>query len=159
MSVRDIQIHLDDLYGYELSTQTISNITQKIMLKVDEWQNRLLEAIYPIIFMHATILKIKVDSVVKNVAVYIMLGVSLEGKKEMTGFWMGENETAKYWLTVLNDIKKRGIEDVLIFAIDGLNGFNQAIEAIYPKAEVQCCMVNQIHSSVRFVSCKDSKCL
>ena len=157
MSVRDIQNHLDDLYGYELSTQTISNSTEKIMTKVDEWQHRPLEAIYPIIFMDATVLKIKIDSVVKNIAVYIMLGVSLEGKKEIIGFWIGENETAKYWLTVLNDIKKRGIEDVLIFAIDGLNGFNQAIEAVYPKSEVQRCIVHQIRSSLRFVSWKDRK--
>ena len=159
MSVRDIQNHLDDLYGYELSTQTISNITEKIMTKVDEWQHRPLEAIYPIIFMDATVLKIKIDSVVKNIAVYIMLGVSFEGKKEIIGFWIGENETAKYWLTVLNDIKKRGIEDVLIFAIDGLNGFNQAIEAVYPKSEVQRCIVHQIRSSLRFVSWKDRKAL
>jgi transposase-like protein len=159
MSVRDIQNHLDDLYGYELSTQTISNITEKIMLKVGEWQNRPLEAIYPIIFMDATVLKIKVDSMVKNVAVYIMLGVNLEGKKEIIGFWVGENESAKYWLSVLNDIKKRGVEDVLIFAIDGLSGFNQAIEAIYPKAEVQRCIVHQIRSSLRFVSWKDRKSL
>lgn len=157
MTVRDIQNHLDDLYGYQLSTQTISNITEKMMLKVGEWQNRPLEAIYPIIFMDATVLKIKVDAVVKNVAVYIMLGVSLEGKKEIIGFWIGESETAKYWLTVLNDIKKRGVEDVLIFAIDGLNGFNKAIEAIYPKAEVQRCIVHQIRSSLRFVSWKDRK--
>lgn len=159
MSVRDIQNHLDDLYGYELSAQTISNITEKIMLKVGEWQNRPLEAIYPIIFMDATVLKIKIDSVVKNVAIYIMLGVNLEGKKEIIGFWVGENESAKYWLSVLNDIKKRGVEDVLIFAIDGLTGFNQAIEAIYPKAEVQRCIVHQIRSSLRFVSWKDRKSL
>ena len=157
MSVRDIQNHLDDLYGYELSTQTISNITEKIMIKVDEWQNRPLEAIYPIIFMDATVLKIKIDSVVKNIAIYIMLGVSLEGRKEIIGFWIGENETSKYWLTVLNDIKKRGVKDVLIFAIDGLNGFNQAIEATYPKSEVQRCIVHQIRSSLRFVSWKDRK--
>jgi len=157
MSVRDIQNHLDDLYGYELSTQTISNITEKIMIKVDEWQNRPLEAIYPIIFMDATVLKIKIDSVVKNIAIYIMLGVSLEGRKEIIGFWIGENETSKYWLTVLNDIKKRGVKDVLIFAIDGLNGFNQAIEATYPQSEVQRCIVHQIRSSLRFVSWKDRK--
>jgi transposase-like protein len=137
MSVRDIQNHLDDLYGYELSTMTISNITEKIMVKVDEWQHRPLEAIYPVIFMDATVLKIKIDSVVKNIAVYIMLGISLEGKKEIIGFWIGENETSKYWLTVLNDIKKRSVKDVLIFTIDGLNGFNKAIEAVYPKAEVR----------------------
>ncbi|WP_373036905.1 IS256 family transposase [Sulfurimonas sp.] len=115
MSVRDIQHHLDDLYGYELSEQTISNITSKIIEKATEWQNRPLDEIYPIIFMDATVLKIRVDRVVKNIAAYIMLGITLEGKKEIIGIWIGENETSKYWLTVLNDIQKRGIQDVLIF--------------------------------------------
>jgi transposase-like protein len=157
MSVRDIQLHLDDLYGYELSTQTISNITEKIMEKATEWQNRPLDPIYPIIFMDATVLKIRVDRVVKNIAAYIMLGVTLEGKKEIIGIWIGENETSKYWLTVLNDIKKRGVQDVLIFAIDGLNGFSEAIKAVYPIAEIQRCIVHQIRSSLRFVSWKDRK--
>ncbi|MCK5855503.1 MAG: IS256 family transposase [Sulfurovaceae bacterium] len=157
MSVRDIQLHLDDLYGYELSTQTISNITEKIMEKANDWQNRPLDKIYPIIFMDATVLKIRVDRVVKNIACYIMLGVTLEGKKEIIGIWIGENETSKYWLTILNDIKKRGVEDVLIFAIDGLNGFNEAIKAVYPHAEIQRCIVHQIRSSLKFVSWKDRK--
>ena len=157
MSVRDIQHHLDDLYGYELSTQTISNITEKVIEKANDWQIRPLEAIYPIIFMDATVLKIRVDRVVKNIAAYIMLGISLEGKKEIIGIWIGENETSKYWLTVLNDIKKRGVEDVLIFAIDGLNGFSEAIQAVYPRAEVQRCIVHQIRSSLKFVSWKDRK--
>lgn len=111
----------------------------------------------PIIFMDATVLKIRVDRVVKNIAAYIMLGITLEGKKEIIGIWIGENETSKYWLTVLNDIQKRGIQDVLIFAIDGLNGFNEAIQAVYPKAEIQRCIVHQIRSSLRFVSWKDRK--
>jgi transposase-like protein len=157
MSVRDIQHHLDDLYGYELSTQTISNITEKVIEKANEWQSRPLEPMYPIIFMDATVLKIRVDRVVKNIAAYIMLGITLEGKKEIIGIWIGENETSKYWLTVLNDIRKRGIQDVLIFAIDGLNGFNEAIQAVYPKAEIQRCIVHQIRSSLRFVSWKDRK--
>jgi transposase-like protein len=157
MSVRVIQLHLDDLYGYELSTQTISNITEKIMEKANDWQSRPLDKIYPIIFMDATVLKIRVDRVVKNIAAYIMLGVTLEGKKEIIGIWIGENETSKYWLTVLNDIQKRGVQDVLIFAIDGLNGFNEAIKAVYPKAEIQRCIVHQIRSSLKFVSWKDRK--
>jgi len=157
MSVRDIQLHLDDLYGYELSTQTISNITEKVIEKAKEWQIRPLEKIYPIIFMDATVLKIRVDRVVKNIACYIMLGVTLEGKKEIIGIWIGENETSKYWLTVLNDIKKRGVDDVLIFAIDGLNGFSEAISAVYPKAEIQRCIVHQIRNSLKFVSWKDRK--
>jgi putative transposase len=157
MSVRDIQNHLDDLYGYELSEQTISNITSAILDKAKEWQNRPLESIYPIIFMDATVLKIRVDRVVKNIAAYIMLGITLDGKKEIIGIWIGENETSKYWLTLLNELKNRGVEDVLIFAIDGLNGFNQAIQAVYPKAEIQRCIVHQIRSSLRYVSWKDRK--
>ena len=157
MSVADISTHLDDLYGYQLSEQTISNITEAIMDKAKEWQNRPLEAIYPIVFMDATILKIRVDRVVKNIAAYIMLGITLEGKKEILGIWIGENETSKYWLTLLNELKNRGVEDILIFAIDGLNGFNQAIQAVYPKAEIQRCIVHQIRSSLKFVSWKDRK--
>ncbi len=157
MSVRDIQNHLDDLYGYQLSEQTISNITSAIIDKAKEWQSRPLEAIYPIIFMDATVLKIRVDRIVKNVAAYIMLGITIDGKKEILGIWIGENETSKYWLTLLNELKNRGVEDVLIFAIDGLNGFNQAIEAVYPKAEIQRCIVHQIRSSLRYVSWKDRK--
>ena len=157
MSVSDISTHLDDLYGYQLSEQTISNITEAIMDKAKEWQNRPLEAIYPIVFMDATVLKIRVDRVVKNIAAYIMLGITLEGKKEILGIWIGENETSKYWLTLLNELKNRGVEDILIFAIDGLNGFNQAIQAVYPKAEIQRCIVHQIRSSLKFVSWKDRK--
>jgi len=157
MSVRDIQHHLDDLYGYELSEQTISNITDAIIDKAKEWQARPLDSIYPIIFMDATVLKIRIDRVVKNIAAYIMLGISLDGKKEIIGIWIGENETSKYWLTLLNELKNRGVQDVLIFAIDGLNGFAQAIEAVYPQAEIQRCIVHQIRSSLRYVSWKDRK--
>jgi len=157
LSVKDIRNHLDDLYGYELSEQTISNITEKIIDVAKEWQNRPLNSIYPIIFMDATVLKIRVDRVVKNIACYLMLGITLEGKKEILGIWIGENETSKYWLSILNEIKNRGVEDVLIFAIDGLNGFNQAISAVYPKAEIQRCIVHQIRNSLKFVSWKDRK--
>jgi len=157
MSIRDIQSHLDDLYGYQLSDQTISNITEAIMDKAKEWQSRPLESIYPIIFMDATVLKIRVDRIVKNVAAYIMLGITLDGKKDIIGIWIGENEISKYWLTLLNELKNRGVEDVLIFAIDGLNGFNQAIQAVYPKAEIQRCIVHQIRSSLRYVSWRDRK--
>ncbi|RXJ67938.1 IS256 family transposase [Halarcobacter ebronensis] len=157
MSISDISSHLDDLYGYQLSEQTISNITESIMDKAKEWQSRPLESIYPIVFMDATVLKIRVDRVVKNIAAYIMLGITLDGKKEIIGIWIGENETSKYWLTLLNELKNRGVEDVLIFAIDGLNGFNQAIQAVYPQAEIQRCIVHQIRSSLRYVSWKDRK--
>lgn len=157
MSVRDIGHHLDDLYGYELSEQTISNITNAIIDKAKEWQIRPLESIYPIIFMDATVLKIRIDRVIKNIAAYIMLGITLDGKKEIIGIWIGENETSKYWLGLLNEIKNRGVQDVLIFAIDGLNGFKQAIEAVYPQAEIQRCIVHQIRSSLRYVSWKDRK--
>ncbi len=158
MSIKDIQSHLDDLYGYELSTETISSITEKIMQKAQEWQNRPLEPIYPVIFMDATVLKIKTEGSIKNTACYIMLGVNLEGKKDVLGIWIAkENKTPKYWLSVLNEIKNRGVEDVLIFSVDGLNGFSQAIEAVYPEAELQRCLVHQIRNSLRFVSYKDRK--
>ncbi len=158
MSVKDIQHHLDDLYGYELSTETISNITEKILEKAIEWQNRPLEPIYPIIFMDATVLKIRVDRTIKNTACYIMLGINLEGKKDILGIWIAEeNETSKYWLSILNEIKNRGVEDVLIFSIDGLNGFNEAIKAVYPKAEIQKCVVHQIRNSLKFVSYKNRR--
>jgi transposase-like protein len=159
MSVRDIQLHLDDLYGYELSTETISNMTSKVLELAKDWQNRALNQMYPIIFMDATVLKIRIDRVVKNVAAYIMLGITAEGTKEIIGIWIGNNETSKYWLSLLNEIKNRGVEDVLIFAIDGLNGFNEAIQAIYPKAEIQKCIVHQIRSSLKFVSWKDRKAI
>jgi transposase-like protein len=159
MSVRDIQLHLDDLYGYELSTETISNMTSKVLELAKDWQNRALDQMYPIIFMDATVLKIRIDRVVKNVAAYIMLGISAEGTKEIIGIWIGNNETSKYWLSLLNEIKNRGVEDVLIFAIDGLNGFNEAIQAVYPKAEIQRCIVHQIRSSLKFVSWKDRKAI
>ena len=109
--------------------------------------------------MDATVLKIKVDRVIKNTACYIMLGINLEGKKDILGIWIAEdNETSKYWLSILNEIKNRGVEDVLIFSIDGLNGFNEAaIKAVYPKAEIQRCVVHQIRNSLKFVSYKDRK--
>ena len=158
MSIQDIQHHLDDLYGYELSTETISNITDKILEEANEWQNRPLQPIYPIIFMDATVLKIKIERTIKNTACYIMLGVTLEGKKDILGIWIAdETESSKYWLSVLNEIKNRGVQDVLIFSIDGLTGFDEAIRAVYPKAEIQRCVVHQIRNSLRFVSYKDRK--
>lgn len=159
MSVRDIQTHLDDLYGYELSTETISNMTNKVLELAKDWQARPLDQMYPIVFMDATVLKIRIDRVVKTVAAYIMLGVTSEGIKEIIGIWIGENETSKYWLSLLNEIKNRGVEDVLIFAIDGLNGFNEAIQVVYPQAEIQRCIVHQIRSSLKFVSWKDRKAI
>lgn len=157
MSVRDIEHHLDDLYGYKLSTETISNITDAIIDKAKQWQSRPLEPIYPIIFLDATVLKIRVDRVVRNIAAYIMLGITLEGKKEIIGIWIGENETSKYWLGLLNELKNRGVDDVLIFAVDGLNGFSDAIKAVYPKAQIQRCIVHQIRNSLKYVSWKDRK--
>ena len=158
LSIQDIQHHLDDLYGYELSSETISNITDKILEEANEWQNRPLQPIYPIIFMDATVLKIKIERTIKNTACYIMLGVTLEGKKDILGIWIAdETESSKYWLSVLNDIKNRGVQDVLIFSIDGLTGFDEAIRAAYPKAEIQRCVVHQIRNSLRFVSYKDRK--
>jgi len=156
MSVKEIQYHLDDLYGYELSTKTISNITDRILEKANKWQNRPLEPIYPIIFMDATVLKIKIERAIKNIACYIMLGVTLESKKDILGIWIAdENETSKYWLSILNEIKNRGVENVLIFSIDGLNGFNEAIKAVYPKAEIQRCIVHRPREAITLQRSED----
>lgn len=158
MSTKDIQAYLNELYGYELSIETISNITEAVMEKAIEWQNRPLEAIYPIIFMDAVVLKVRVERVIRNVACYVMIGINIEGKKDILGIWISEeNESSKYWLSLLNEIKNRGVEDVLIFSTDGLNGLEEAIKAVYPEAERQRCVVHQIRNSLKFVSYKERK--
>ncbi len=159
MTVTDIQKHLDDLYGYELSRTTISNMTEQLIMKAKEWHKRPLESVYSIVFMDATVIKVKVDGMVRNVAAHCMLGITVEGKKEIIGMWLENNESAQYWLRVLNDMKERGVGDVLIFAVDGLSGFEAAIRAVYPNAEVQRCIVHQMRDSLRHVSYKDRKAL
>lgn len=157
MTTRDIQSHMESLYGLEFSAEAISRITDKVFERAKEWQNRPLEPIYAIIFLDALFYKMRVDGVIKNVAAYAVIGINLEGNKDCLGIWIMETESAKFWLSILNELKNRGVKDVLIFSIDGLAGLNEAIKAVYPESEIQRCIVHQVRSSLKFVSYKDRK--
>ncbi|QEK03059.1 IS256 family transposase [Treponema phagedenis] len=157
MTTRDISNHIKEIYGFGLSESMVSKITNKILPSIEEWQNRPLESVYPIVFLDAIHYNVRENSIIVKKAVYIALGYTSEGFKEILGMWVGENESSKYWLMVLNQLKDRGLEDVLIFSTDNLTGFTQAIEAVYPKAEIQKCIIHQIRSSTKYVSYKDIK--
>ncbi len=157
MTTRDIQDHIKDLYGYEISPEMVSSITDKVMDRAREWQSRPLDSIYVLIYMDAVFLKMRLEGHVRNVAVYTIIGINLDGQKECLGLWISETESAKYWLSVLNELKNRGVEDILIFTVDNLRGISEAIEAVYPRAEVQKCIVHQIRNSLRYVSWKERK--
>lgn len=157
MTNRDITEHIDEIYGYKLSAETISNITDMVIEKAKEWQNRPLQTIYPIVFMDAFVIKMRVDKHVRNISVYGIIGIDLEGHKECLGLYFSETESAKYWLAVMNELKNRGLEDVLIFAVDNLSGISEAITAAFPKAEIQKCIVHQIRNSLKFVPWKERK--
>ena len=157
MSTRDICSHIYDIYGYELSAETISTITDKVLDKAREWQSRPLEPVYAIVFMDGMVIKMRVDGTVQNVTVYFVIGIDLEGNKSCLGLYLAESESAKYWLTVMNELKNRGIEDILIFAVDNLSGLSEAILSAFPKAEIQKCIVHQIRNSLRFVPWKERK--
>lgn len=157
MTTRDIHDQIKELYGVEISSNLVSRITEKIMPTVHEWQNRPLEKTYSFIFMDAVHYKVREEKQVINKAAYVVLGVNMDGEKEVLGIWIGANETSKYWLSVLNDLRNRGVENVLIFCIDGLNGFKEAIEATYPNAKIQRCIIHQLRGSMKYVPHKDKK--
>ena len=157
MTTRDIRDHIYDIYGYELSADSISAITDKVLVTAREWQGRSLERIYPIVFMDGIMVKLRQEGRIKNVTVYLALGIDMRGHKSCLGLYVGESESAKYWLKVMNELKNRGVQDILIFAVDNLTGMSEAIEAAFPKAEVQKCIVHQIRNSLRFVSWKERK--
>lgn len=157
VSTRDIQDHLERLYGIEVSPTLISNITNKIMPMVKEWQNRPLQKIYAAVFLDAIHFKVKQDGQIVNKAAYMVIGIDLDGNKDVLGIWIGENESAKFWLTVLNELRNRGVQDILIVSVDNLTGFSEAISACYPDAEIQKCIVHQVRNSIRYVSYKDVK--
>lgn len=157
MSTRDIHEQIRDLYGVEISAEMVSKITERILPEIKEWQNRPLDVLYPFVFMDAIHYKIRVDNQVVNRAAYVVLGVNLEGNKDILGIWIGENESSKFWLGILNELKNRGVEDILIFCVDGLTGMKEAIAAAYPKAEVQRCIIHQLRNSFKYVSYKDLK--
>lgn len=157
MTVRDIQSHIVDIYGYEMSHEVISSMTAGVLEKAKEWQQRPLKDIYPIVFLDALFLNMRKEGTISKVAVYAIIGIDLEGNKECLGLWIGETESSKYWLTVLNELKNRGVEDVLIFSIDGLSGLSEAIGAAFPQAEIQRCIVHQIRNSLKYVPWKERK--
>lgn len=157
MSTRDISSHIHEIYGYELSAESISAITDKVLDRAKEWQSRPLEPIYAIVFMDGMVVKMRVDGTVRKQTIYVIIGIDLEGNKSCLGLYFSETESAKYWLTVMNELRNRGVEDILIFAVDNLTGISEAIEAVYPHAEIQKCVVHQIRNSLRFVSWKERK--
>jgi transposase-like protein len=157
LSTRDITETIKDIYGVELSATMISNITDSVLDEIDEWQKRPLREIYPIVFIDAVHFNVKEENVVVKKAAYIILGINSEGFKEVIGIWIGENESAKYWLGVLNELKNRGVKDILIICSDGLKGINEAIKAVYPNTMQQRCIVHLIRNSVKFVSYKHLK--
>lgn len=157
VSTRDIGAHLHQLYGLDVSPTLISNITDKLLPRIKEWQNRALQTVYAVVFLDAIHYKVKQDGQVVNKAAYMVVGIDLDGKKDVLGIWIGENESAKFWLSVLNELKARGVEDILITCVDNLKGFSEAISACYPKADIQKCVVHQIRNSLKYVSYKDYK--
>ena len=159
MTTSDIETHIQDIYGLECSDSTISRITDKILPVVREWQSRPLEEVYAVVFMDAIHFHVRSEGQIVKKAVYIAIGINMDGIKEVLGMWVGENESAKFWLSVMNGLRNRGLQDILIACVDGLTGFPAAIEAVYPKTEIQQCIIHQIRNTTRFVSYKDIKAL
>src|SRR5918995_2092089 len=157
MSVREIQGHLRDLYGIEVSPDLVSAVTDAVLEEITEWQNRPLEALYPLVFFDALRVKVRDEGTVRNKAVYLALGVRVDGRKEILGLWVEQTEGAKFWLRVMTELKNRGVEDILIAVVDGLKGFPEAITAVFPHAEVQACIVHLLRHSLEFVAYKDRK--
>jgi putative transposase len=157
MTTRDIQGHLQEIYGVEVSPTLISNVTDAVVEEVKAWQNRPLDAVYPILYLDALHVKIRDAGHVQNRAIYVALGVRLEGNKEVLGLWAGQAEGAKFWLQVVTELKNRGVQDVFIACVDGLKGLPQAIETVFPKAQVQLCIVHLVRNSLNYVSWKERK--
>jgi len=158
LSVRDIQDTLQELYGIDVSPTTVSHITEKVWPLVEEWQNRPLEEVYPIVFLDAIHIKLRREGRVENTAVYLVLGIDLKGKRDVLGQWVGDGaEGANFWLSVLSDLQSRGVKDILIACMDGLTGFKEAIQAVFPDVQIQRCVIHQIRNSLKYVTWKDRK--
>ena len=158
-SIADIKAQLDELYGVDVSTSLISTVTDAVISEVKAWQSRPLERVYPIVYLDCIVVKVREDKRIINKSVYLALAVNTEGQKELLGMWISQNEGAKFWLNVLTELKNRGLEDIIITCVDGLTGFPEAIEAVYPKAKVQLCIVHMVRNSMKYVSWKDRKIL
>ena len=157
MSTRDIQAEVEDLYGITLSPSMISKITDKVIATATEWQNRMLDEIYPIVYLNAMYFKVRSNGKIVNKAVYICLGYTLEGYKDILGIWVDEAEGAKFWLSICNDLKNRGVKKILIACMDGLKGLPQAIKTVFPTVDIQTCIVHQIRNSIKYIASKDKK--
>ena len=159
MTTSDIGNHIRDIYGIEVSESTVSRITDKVLPEAKEWQQRPLESIYAVMFMDAIHYHVRSEGQVVKKAVYVAIGIDLTGRKDVLGMWVGENESTKYWATVLNSLRNRGVEDIFIACTDNLTGFSNAIEAVYPRTDIQNCIIHQLRNSSKYVSYKDLKAL
>lgn len=157
LTTRQISEQIEEIYGFECSEGFISDVTDKILQDISDWQNRPLDEIYPIMFIDAVHFSVREDHIIKKLAAYVILGVTLDGRKDVISLQIGENESAKYWLGVLNDLKNRGVRDVMIICADGLTGIKEAIQAAFPKTEYQRCIVHQIRNTLKYVPYKDKK--
>ena len=157
MSTSDIQAEIEDLYGITISPSMVSKITDKVIATATEWQNRMLDKIYPIVYLDAMYFKVRSNGKIVNKAVYICLGYSMEGYKDILGLWVDEAEGAKFWLSICNDLKNRGVKNILIACMDGLKGLPQAIKTVFPEANIQTCIVHQIRNSIKYIASKDKK--
>ena len=157
MTTRDIQGHLKEIYGVDVSPELVSNVTEGVMEDAVEWQNRPLDKVYPILYLDGLWMKIKDEGHVRNKAIYLVMGVNISGNKELLGMWVQKTEGAKFWLQILTDLKNRGVEDIFIACVDGLKGFPEAINSIYPKTDVQLCVVHMVRNSLRYVPFKERK--
>ncbi|MHC1749377.1 MAG: IS256 family transposase [Cellulosilyticaceae bacterium] len=156
-STRDIHDQIQELYDGEISTEMVSKITDRVLPMVQEWQNRPLESTYSFIFLDAIHYKVRDEKQIVNKAAYVAIGVNMDGEKDVLGIWIGGNETSKFWLSGLNDLKTRGVKKILVFCTDGLNGFKEAIQAVFPASKIQRCVIHQIRSSMKYVACQDQK--
>lgn len=159
MTTRDISAHLKEIYHVDVSADFISQVTNSVAQEVNDWQNRPLDSVYTIVYLDALVCKIRDEGQVRNKAVYLAIGVTIEGKKEVLGLWIQQTEGAKFWLAILSELKNRGVDDILIACVDGLKGFAEAIETVFPQTTVQLCIVHMVRNSMRFVSWKDRKVL
>jgi len=157
MTTRDVAAQIKTLYDVDISNEFVSNVTNRIMPLVSEWQTRSLESTYSFVFMDAIHYKVREDKHVINKAAYVVLGVNMDGEKDVLGIWVGANESSKFWLGVLNDLRSRGVKNVLVFCVDGLSGFKEAIGAAFPYAKIQRCIIHQLRASTRYISYKDIK--
>ncbi len=157
MTTRQISEEIEEIYGFDVSESFVSSVTEKIIPEIEEWQNRPLDEVYPIVFIDAVHFSVKKDNIIRKLAAYVVLGINLEGKKDVLGLYIGENESSKYWLGILNELKNRGLKDIMVLCADGLSGIKESIAVAYPQTEYQRCIVHQVRNTLKYVPHKDKK--